>query len=235
MPSGPRMQLYRSLSYGNLAQFSVLDTRQYRSDQPCGDRNKPLCEGVFDPAATMLGSEQEDWLGTQLRGSGARWNLLAQQVMMGRVDRLPGPEELFSMDQWSGYEAPRKRLLASLREGAAANPVVLTGDIHANWVNDLKVDFDDPKSTAVATEFVGTSITSGGDGSDLREETAGVLRENPFVKFFNNQRGYIRCTLTPELCQADYQVMDFVEKPGGTISTRASFVVENGRPGALRA
>ena len=235
MPSGPRMQLYRSLSYGNLARFSVLDTRQYRSDQPCGDRNKPLCEGVFDPAATMLGSEQEDWLGTQLRGSDARWNLLAQQVMMGRVDRLPGPEKLFSMDQWSGYEAPRKRLLASLREGAAANPVVLTGDIHANWVNDLKVDFDDPRSTAVATEFVGTSITSGGDGSDLREETAGVLRENPFVKFFNNQRGYIRCTLTPELCRADYQVMDFVEKPGGTISTRASFVVENGRPGAVPA
>jgi alkaline phosphatase D len=82
LPHGPMMQLYRNVTYGRLAQFSVLDTRQYRTDQPCGDHNKPLCEGVFDPNATLLGKTQEKWLCDGLTDSPARWNILAQQVMM---------------------------------------------------------------------------------------------------------------------------------------------------------
>ena len=115
-----------------------------------------------------------------------------------------------------------------------ANPVVLTGDIHANWVNDLKADFDDPSSATVATEFVGTSLSSDGNGSDTRATTAGVLAENPFVRFFNDQRGYVRCEVSPDRWVSDYRVVDYVSRPGSPIRTRASFVVENGRPGAQR-
>jgi alkaline phosphatase D len=111
---------------------------------------------------------------------------------------------------------------------------VLTGDIHTNWVNDLKPEFYRDDSPVVATEFVGTSVTSGGDGSDVRPTTATVLAENPHIKFFNAQRGYVRCSIKPDSWQTDYRVLASVSKPDEPISTRASFVVENGKAGAKR-
>jgi alkaline phosphatase D len=112
--------------------------------------------------------------------------------------------------------------------------VVLTGDIHSNWVNDIKADFANPDSASIATELVVTSISSSGDGSDTREATAGILAENPFVKFFNGQRGYVTCELSPAQLKADYRVLDYVSQPDSPISTRASFVIQSGNPGALR-
>jgi alkaline phosphatase D len=231
LPRGHDMQLYRSLAFGNLAEFHVLDTRQYRSDQPCGDGTKPRCADALDPRATLLGPSQEQWLFSGLARSRARWNVIAQQVMVAQVDRGAGAETRYSMDQWSGYVAARNRLLGFIEERRPANPVVVTGDIHSNWVADLKADFDDPASPAVAAEFVGTSISSGGDGSDTRPDTPEVLRKNPHVRFFNAQRGYVRCTADGEKWLAEYRVMDFVTRPGGNISTRASFAVRNGVPG----
>ena len=233
-PTGPGMQLYRQMPYGDLASFFVLDTRQYRTDQPCGDRRGPACPEVTAPEATLLGGDQEQWLLDGLDRSSTRWNVLPQQVMMARVDSLPGAEERISMDQWSGYETARRRLMQFLATRRPDNPVVLTGDIHSNWVNDLKVDYRDEGAPTVATEFVGTSITSGGDGADVRDTTDGVLGENPWVRFFNNQRGYVRCVITPQSWTADYRVLEYVTHQGSPISTRASFVVENGRPGAER-
>ena len=129
----------------------------------------------------------------------------------------------------------RKRFLEFLRDRKPANPIVLTGDIHTNWVSDLKPEFYRADSPVVATEFVGTAITSGGDGADVRPTTASVLAENPHIKFFNGQRGYVRCSITPERWQADYRVVAEVTKPDAAVSTRASFVVENGKAGAQRA
>lgn len=234
IPSGPDIQLYRRFGYGRLAAFFVLDTRQYRTDQPCGDGTKAPCPGMSDPAASLMGPVQERWLFDGLARSGSRWNVLPQQVMMAKVDQMPGPEERYSMDQWSGYDVARTRLLEYLGSRRPANPVVLTGDIHSNWVNDLKVDFRDADAPAVATEFVGTSITSGGDGVDQAARMKDVLAENPFVKFQNSQRGYVSCSVTPEAWHADYQVLDFVARPDAPRRTRASFRVANGRPGAER-
>lgn len=234
LPRGSKMRLYRRLAFGDLAEFSVLDTRQYRTDQPCGDGNKPQCPEALAEDATLLGPEQERWFLDGLRRSPAKWNIIAQQVMMAKVDRMPGPEHAYAMDQWSGYEAARKRILNFLNERKPSNPVVLTGDIHSNWVADLKADFADPKSATVGTEFVGTSITSGGDGSDSQPLVDKYLPENPHVHFYNNQRGYVRCVVTPNRWQSDYRVVPFVSKPGAEITTRASFAVENGRAGAQR-
>jgi len=233
-PVGPRMQLYRQFSYGDLASFFVLDTRQYRTDQPCGDRSGAPCVEVRAADATLLGDVQETWLVDGLDRSPSRWNVLPQQVMMARVDRALGSDERISMDQWSGYEAARRRLMEFLATRRPANPVVLTGDIHSNWVNDLRVDYRDEALEVVGTEFVGTSISSGGDGGDTRPATAGMLAENPSVRFFNNQRGYVRCAITPRLWTTDYQVLGYVTRQGSPVSTRASFVVEDGRPGAQR-
>lgn len=234
IPNGPNLQLYRTLRFGNLAAFQVLDTRQYRSDQPCDDGNKPPCNAVFSEQATVLGEAQEEWLEASLAASNANWNILAQQIMMARVDRAPGESIAWSMDQWAGYDAPRKRLLSKIAGANIPNPVVLTGDIHSNWVNDLKVDFDDERAPAVATEFVGTSISSGGDGTERSKDSDRVQAENPFVKFMNAERGYVRCEVRPNQWQSDYCVVPKVTVPNGQLLLRASFVIESGRPGAQR-
>ena len=172
--------MYRRVPYGGLVDFAVLDTRQYRTDQPCGDGTKAPCEGVFDPKATIMGDVQEAWLKDTLDKSPAKWNIIANQVLMARIDQKPGPEEALSMDQWSGYEVCRDRLMKFLAERKPSNPIVITGDIHSNWVSDLKVDWKDEKSPVVGTEFTGTSISSGGDGVDERPTTKGGLRrESP--------------------------------------------------------
>jgi alkaline phosphatase D len=232
LPRDASLQLYRRFAYGSLAAFFVLDTRQFRTDQPCEDGVKAPCRAVFDEKATLLGAEQERWLFAGVSGSKARWNVMPQQVMIAPVDRAEGPEQRFAMDQWSGYDAARTRLLQFLARRRLSNPVVLTGDIHSNWVNDLKVDFLDPKSPVVATEFVGTSITSGGDGVDEPEELSRIQSENPFVKFHNQQRGYVACEMTTKTMRADYRVVEYVSRPDAPLRTRASFVVEDGRPGA---
>ena len=168
-----------------------------------------------------------------LAGSGSRWNVIANQVMMAQMAVVANGVRTFSLDQWNGYAAARARLMKFLADARPSNPIVITGDIHTNWVADLKLDFDDPTSPVVGTELVGTSVTSGGDGSDSTEGGERTLAENPHLKFFNSQRGYVRCTLTPSSLTAAYRTLAYITRPDAPIHTRATFVVENGRPGAL--
>ena len=235
LPKGPDMELYRKIRFGKLAEFFVLDTRQYRTDQPCGDGRKWPCDDALKPDATMLGATQRDWLFKGLENSAAGWNVLAQQVMMARVDRVAGDMEGYSMDQWPGYEMERRRVLRHFAEKKIKNPVVLTGDIHNNWANELVTNFDRPEGPSVATEFVGTSISSGGDGIDAPKVLEQLQSENPWVKFHNNQRGYVRCEVTAGQWKTDYRVLDYVSKKDSPVKTRASFVVESGRPKLNRA
>jgi alkaline phosphatase D len=230
LPQGPDMQLFRRVSVGGLADFHVLDTRQYRTDQPCGDGNKPPCPEASSPNGTLLGAAQREWLFAGLTRSSARWNVLAQQVMMARVDRKAGEGESYSMDQWPGYEFERRRLLRHLHDHRVVNPVVLTGDIHSNWANELLADFDDLGGKVVATEFVGTSISSGGNGTAQPKDLARLLSENPCVKFHNAERGYVRCEITAARWQTDYRTVTFVNQPGAPVTTRASLVIEAGDP-----
>ena len=137
------------------------------------------------------------------------------------------------MDKWDGYPAARNRLMTFLGDRHPSNPVVLSGDNHNNWVFDLKRNFSDPKSPIVATEFAGTSITSNGNGSDQDEEYSSALAANPHVKFFNSHRGYVRCRLTPALWTTDFRTIPYVDRPDAPIRTRATFLIESGRPGAV--
>ncbi|MFN3651592.1 MAG: alkaline phosphatase D family protein [Armatimonadota bacterium] len=235
IPRGPDMLLYRKASFGRLAELLVLDTRQYRTDQPNRDAASPLNDAALDPKASLLGSRQREWLQSSLKESGATWNVLAQQVMIALVDRSTGEGERYSMDQWPGYAHERMELVRFLSDARVSNPVVLTGDIHSNWVNDVRTDDRQPELPVVATEFVGTSISSGGNGMDQPAGLDALLAENPGVRFHNRQRGYVRCTLSPTSWRSDYVVIDDVLQPGGKASTRASFVVEAGKPGARPA
>lgn len=231
VPSGPDMQLYRRLTYGNLAGFNVLDTRQYRDDQAAGDGTDPPNPGSLDPDRTLTGEAQEQWLLNGLAASGATWNVLAQQVFFAQRDFDTGDGQRFSMDAWDGYVGSRNRISNFIQESDVRNTVVLTGDVHNNWACDLKANYDDQSSETLGVEFVGTSVTSGGDGADTSPGQEAVVAENPHIKFFNGQRGYVRCRLTPEEWRADYRVLPFVKQPGAPIYTRASFAVEAGNPG----
>jgi alkaline phosphatase D len=230
LPRGPDLLLYRRLEFGRLASFHVLDTRQYRTDQPQGDGVKPLHPVLLDPRGTILGAQQREWLFHGLAQSAATWNALAQQVPLARIDRAPGPGVQVSMDKWSGYEFERRRLLAHWRDRKVRNPVVLTGDVHANWANEIGVDPERPDAPPIATEFVGTSIASGGDGVDRPKYLEALIAENPFVKFHNEERGYVRCEITPQAWRTDFRTVPYITRRGAPRQTRASFVVESGRP-----
>ncbi|MAH75491.1 MAG: alkaline phosphatase, partial [Opitutia bacterium TMED102] len=100
LPAGPYLQLYRRGAFGQLAEFMVLDGRQYRSDQPNNDVRSPLNEAALNPETTMLGKDQRNWLKQSLIQSRGTWNILAQQVMMGMVGTPSGDFPMaYSMDQ----------------------------------------------------------------------------------------------------------------------------------------
>jgi alkaline phosphatase D len=230
-PKGIDMQLYRTVSWGRTANLHMLDTRQYRGDQPCGDKFNSACAERTDPARSLPGSEQEQWIAEQFRRSQARWDVLGQQVFFAQVDFTPGPGRGFNPDAWDGYPGSRDRVVDSWTASKARNLLVLTGDVHAHWAADIKQRFDDPAAPVVGSELVATSITSGGDGSETRPDTATTLAENPHIRFYNNRRGYVRTRFTPNEVTADFRVVPYVKQPGAPVETRGTFVVEDRRPG----
>jgi alkaline phosphatase D len=236
LPKDISLQLYRRFRFGNLAEFSVLDTRQYRTDQPCQDGFKPRCAEALATNATLLGEQQERWLFEGLSRSQARWNILAQQVMVASFDIDPRPgSELYNLDQWDGYVANRDRLFQVLQQQKVSNPVVITGDTHCSWVQDLKLDFRDPKSPTIGTEFVGTSISSSFGQESIARGMA-ALPGNPHTKFFDGTyRGYVICEVTPEQWRTDFRAVANISDPNSPVSNLATFVIETGKPGAEKA
>ncbi|HYE47785.1 MAG TPA: alkaline phosphatase D family protein [Caulobacter sp.] len=227
LPVGPSIQLYRRAGFGDLMSLQFLDTRQYRSDQPCGDR-WGVCGELDRQNAEMLGLRQEKWLYEGLSASKAKWNVLAQQVMVMDLDRDAGPDYTTNIDSWGGYRTPRARLLKAIRDRRVANPIVLTGDEHQNYAGEVFLDSRNPDGAPLAAEFVTTSISSSGDGMDQRPDMVRILAANPSLKFNNSQRGYSVCEVTPERWTTEYRVMDRVSDRGGTLSTRAKVSVEAG-------
>lgn len=136
-------------------------------------------------------------------------------------------------DDWNGFPASRSRLLKHIHDAKVQNVAVLSGDIHAFFQNDLKLDFADPASPTVAAEFMGTSVSSYGPPYDY---FAKYLPDNPHIKFFDSRyRGYVSLDLTHERCTARYQAIQDAKDPDAVVYTLKTFVVENGRPGAVAA
>ncbi|SEG09432.1 alkaline phosphatase D [Thermomonospora echinospora] len=230
VPRGIDMQLYRRIRWGRLATFHMLDTRQYRDDQACGDGYRD-CPAAVDPARTITGDEQEKWLLEGFRASRARWDILGQQVFFAQRDNNAGPLKVTSMDAWDGYVASRERITRGWLEAGVRNPVVLTGDVHAHWASDLKLDYDDPTSRTVGSELVATSISTGGDGADSNPADHSFLKINPHLRFYNNQRGYVLTQISKTEMKADFKVLPQVRTPGAPVHTKATFVVEDRVPG----
>ncbi|MET9547706.1 alkaline phosphatase D family protein [Streptomyces sp. NPDC006627] len=231
LPKGPDAQLYRRLVWGRLAQFDILDTRQYRSDQAYGDKAHAPGPETDDPKRTITGATQERWLIDGWRRSRALWNVVPQQVTFSQRKLDLTAQAKLSMDAWDGYRASRKRVLAGAKSAGLENLMVLTGDVHVGYAFDIKADFDDPASRTLGTEIVATSIASGKDGADKPANWETYTKANPHLKFYNGRRGYVTVGLGRQSARADFKTVSSVTTPGAPIRTAASFVTEAGAPG----
>ncbi|MFE6522715.1 alkaline phosphatase D family protein [Streptomyces sp. NPDC057794] len=234
-PIGPDMRLYRRLTWGRLAQFDVLDTRQYRSDQAYGDKAHVPGPESDDPARTMTGATQERWLLDGWRSSRALWNVVPQQVLFARRHMDATTPSRVSMDAWDGYSASRRRVLDGAKAAGVENLMVLSGDVHSAYAFDIKDDFDDPASATLGTELVATSISSGRDGADKPATWDTYMSANPHLKFFNGRRGYVTVELGRQAARADFRTVPYVTRQGAPVTTAASFVTEVGRQGLTPA
>jgi alkaline phosphatase D len=228
------VEFRRRVDYGNLARMHFPNTRLYRSDQPCNDGFVPACPGMTAPGAQMIDAAQERWLGEGFASSHQRWQGLLQQVMMAPIDRRSpkhdGPVPTLNMDSWAGYPAQRERLFAMMGRHPQGNVVVVTGDEHQNYALDLT-----SAGRTVASEFVSTSITSGGDGYDTRPGNDRLLADNANLHWTNDRRGYVVSEVTPEAWIGHYKVVDAVTTRGLSIRTAASWAAETGKPGLVKA
>lgn len=218
-------RVYRSFQYGKLFDLIMLDTRLIGRDQQVVDP----CDAahIADPTRQLLGEPQEAWFFNQLDRSqrrGTHWRLIGQQVMFGQLVNVLAPGGcIFNPDQWDGYAAARGRVLGKLSDDGIDNVIVLTGDIHSSWGNDLTSSpFDpatyDPASGAgsLAVEFVTPAVTSPGiDDAAQAAQLGGAIRAtHPHVKYVDLfHRGYALLDITRDQVQCEwYHVATITER-----------------------
>ncbi len=235
LPLRPRAEapLYRSFACGELLDLLMLDTRhQARAVQvnPC---DQPL---LADPSRELLGAEQEAWLGQQLSQSqarGARWRLIGQQVLFAPLWRNSlGCVQ--SADYWDGYAATRERLFDLLEREAIDNVILLTGDAHASWGNDVPRDpftpgAYDPESGSGSrlVELVAPALSSPARGDPELQ----IRALNPHVKFSEQQRqGYLLLDVTPERAQAEWHLVATVRQLSAEVTLAGALQTLSGRP-----
>ncbi|MFJ2082602.1 alkaline phosphatase D family protein [Micromonospora chokoriensis] len=223
--SGNSIPLYRRVRWGQLATFHMLDTRQFRDDQACGDGWK-VCADADLTSRSLTGATQEAWLLDGLAQHYGTWDILGQQVFFARQFDAAGAA---SMDAWDGYRASRSRIQTGWQQRGVRNPLVLTGDVHKSWANELKADYANPSSATIGTELVCTSITSAGNGTG--STTIPNAATNPHLKFHSDRRGYVRTTISRSQVRADFRALNSVTEHGAAASTVRSFVILDGQPG----
>ncbi len=142
----------------------------------------------------------------------------------------PGSERHWT-DGWDGYPAARRRLLESLT--GRPGPLVLGGDIHTHVAADLRLDFEDPATPVVASEFCCTSISSLGPPQSRVDASRAA---NPHIRYArSDRRGYIEITIDSTLARADLVTVDDPTDPKSACQTSARFVVDAKRPGVQPA
>jgi alkaline phosphatase D len=224
-PNGNSIRLYRRVRWGTLATFHMLDTRQFRDGQACGNGWK-VCSDADLAARSMPGTAQEAWLLAGLAQHYGTWDVIGQQVFFARQLNANGAG---NMDTWDGYRASRARIQRGWVDRTVRNPLVLTGDVHTAWANDLKADYADGNSATIGTELICTSVTSRGDGTATT--TIPNATTNPHLKFYSDRRGYVRTRITRAQIRADFRGLDSVSERGVAAKTLKSFTILDGQPG----
>jgi len=234
-PRDAGVRVYQDFSFGDLARFFVLDTRQYADVPPCREQSAPLtdtgptCPDRERPDRTILGERQERWLLRGIERADERWSVLAQPVQMAGLDvDLADGAPQYYLDSWDGYPAARARVVEALANSRAESPIVLTGDYHASFVSDLRPDPFDTGAPVVATEFVAPAISSSPFSTDF---TAG----NPHVKYFDDRRGYVACTIERDTWTTEFRYVTDVQSAEPAFEAGPTFVVGRGTPEAQPA
>lgn len=236
------LQIYRRLRWGRLAHIHLLDSRQYRSWQACrpaesassGAVRGASCAELANTARSLLGTAQEQWLDAGLATDAAahgatRWSVVAQQTLFSPRHY---PSGTVSTDSWDGYPASRARLLQSVARHVPRNTVLLGGDIHQNYVCEVRADAQRPDSPVLASEFCGTSISS--RSGTTQDKVDAVARHNPHVLLARcDQRGYGLADITPQRWTTTLRVLDDPMRADSGARTLARFVVQDGRPGPV--
>ena len=166
-PTGDR--IYRRLRFGRTVDLIVMDQRQYRADQPCGDAVAPAC-GDWNQPRNFLGRPQLDWVKTQLRSSPAAWKVMANELMMMPAKVLN--DSFYTFDSWQGYPQEREELLTFIQANGIKDVVFITGDIHTFIAGDVRTKMG--AGDSVALEFVGGSISSQSLGETTLNAGGGV-------------------------------------------------------------
>ncbi len=200
------LQMYGAYQFGP-ARVSMLDTRQYRSDQVCGQGfpSDFPCDALENPALSMTGIEQEKWLLDQLKNSEAKYNVIAQQTWFApyRYSEDPASRK-WNMDQWDGYPLQRQRLIDAMADDVS-NPIVLSGDWHCASAMTVHKDPENANSDRVAHNFAATSISSVCSWSP---SVAQAQSANPHVSYVNGeQRGYLRCVADSQNWTSTYRTV----------------------------
>jgi len=240
-PDVPGGRSYRRFDFGTLMRMHVLDTRSFRSPQLCeapdmSRADQSRCRPNYAAERTMLGAEQEAWLGRGLDNA-MGWNFVAQQVLMMTYDARKDGETKprIGTDNWGGYPHARRRFIDAVAQRGLTNVVIGSGDMHQNLIGALPSRPEDPTSKPIASEFLATSITSNGTGGARYPGEEHALDYNPNVKLLNNQRGYHLYSVDRREWQADVRVVDQVHRPDGVIVTLARFAVDPREPGPQSA
>lgn len=212
------LRMYGDYRFGP-SQVHLLDTRQSRADQACGDGRKPLtCEELRDPTRSMLGREQERWLLRSLAASEARYNVIASQVWFAPlVYGADGDSPLVNMDSWDGYPLARQRIVDQLATSAVSNPIFISGDWHCAAAMRVHAEPMNAASRPVAHEFAGTSIAS---NCPWAGEVEKAEDHNRHLRYVNGrQRGYARFIADGRDWTTAYRVVEDPLDPASRVTT----------------
>jgi alkaline phosphatase D len=240
------LRLYGQLSLGALGQIYVLDPRQYRDAPVCtpagegasGAVNPAQCPAWNDPARSLLGTAQEQWLEQSLSRNARNrgWHIIAQSTRFGERNlRLSGNAQSFSNGGWDGYAAARSRLTGALQKHRVSNAVMLGGDVHQNWVGQIKADYSKPNSALLGAEFCGTSITSRQSAGASNDKVPDWLARNPHFQFADvEKRGYCLADFSAQKLQVSLRTVSDATRQDASIQTLAQFAVASGKPAVER-
>ena len=220
--------IHRSFQWGNLLNFIMLDTRYEDRDSSLGT-GIPLTNAYLtDTNRNMIGPHQLAWFKTQLSDTTTQWKIIGNQVMIAPLDAIG---TALNGDQWDGYPAERKRVFDYIMQQNIHDVVFVTGDIHSSWANDLP----HPDSTynsstghgSVATEFIGTSITSTATAITLPQSV--IQLGNPHIKYCEfTMRGYLLFDVNKQRVQGDFIHMSTTASRTYTASDDQQWVNLNG-------
>lgn len=215
-PNDP-IRIFRTLRYGKLLDLVMLDTRLY-------DRDEPALSATDDSTHKLMGPVEMNWFLQQLSDTASQWKIIGNQVMFAPLQIFGQP---FNSDQWDGYNYERQKIQNHLTQNNIKNFVVLTGDIHTSWCNDIPGANYNSNTGAgsVGVEFVGTSVTSLNSPFPIG---SGIIKSlNPHMKYINlANHGYYTLDVNKQRVQADYT---FVETDQPTFSNQevVSYYVNN--------